>query len=816
MFKAKPVTIVLAVGIAMPMGSAIGQQAPAQADLQGVAQLEEVIVSARKRNESLLETPVSETVFSQQDMEQYQTNSLSTLKDQVPGLLMGASVNEVGTQLSIRGIGTTVMNATMDQSVTLNIDGLPISQGLAYQAGIFDLGQAEVLKGPQALYYGKNSPAGVIALRSADPTDKVEVIARAGYEFESENRVGELILSGPVTPDLKFRLAARFSDSEGYFRNVAVAIPGLGGETPSIRNVAPDQNWILRGTVLFDPNSTYSASLKLNFTNDSVLGTGGPLQVTSCPGGTSGVPPVNIPFLQGSACQTSRNFAYAWYDPAAFPGIPHDGVPYARSTQGFGSLTQNLTVSPGLSLTSVTGFYGNWYRTLFNADTAATSVTVGEDNSFYNRQFTQELRLTSDYTTPVNFMVGAFFQNGSMYNRVFIPANTALELPPELNAVAHYVDIHSYSGFGQATWSIIKQLELSAGVRWTDEHRSHEEYNFNSLNGPLGLVPLTDSTLSESNLSPEVSLTYKPSKQLTLYGAYKQGFKSGSFDAINYVPPGEPSRFNGERVKGGEVGLKALLLDNHLAVNFDAYRYDYSNLQVGANVLAQQPGANGPTYVFESITINAASALVQGIDLDATYSIPWVSGLTLRGAMNYNDAYYNKFPNAPCGNAQTIAQGCNQLLNPTTGLYGAQDLSGRTLVRAPLWSGNAGFNYNRNLAHETALVVGANIDYTDRYMTVLPDLPGFYQGSFVKFDANVTFKGPQDAWEVALVGNNIGNRLTEAWCANSNVRNGTILGGQISGGTTTGPAGPDQNACSLDPPREVWLRLMVRVDSFFK
>jgi hypothetical protein len=106
--------------------------------------------------------------------------------------------------------------------------------------------------------------------------------------------------------------------------------------------------------------------------------------------------------------------------------------------------------------------------------------------------------------------------------------------------------------------------------------------------------------------------------------------------------------------------------------------------------------------------------------------------------------------------------------------------------------------------------LGGNVNYTSRYMTVLPDLPGFWQPGFAKLDLNVTLKGPDDRWEIALIGNNVTNKLTEAWCANSNVRNGTILGGQIAGGTTTGPAGPDQNACSLDPPREVWVRLTAK------
>jgi iron complex outermembrane receptor protein len=805
------------IGLMLPVLPAAAQQAAPSAAPESAGQMEEITVTARKRDESLLKTPVFETVLSQQKVEQFGIVNLATLKSQVPGLLLGQSVNEVGTQLTLRGIGTTVMNATTDQSVTLNLDGMPLSQGTAYQAGMFDVGQVEVLKGPQALFYGKNSPAGVISLRTADPTDETEIIARAGYETESADRMVEGIVSGQVAPDLDMRLAAHYSFADGYFRNVAQAIPGLGGQTPQFRNLAPSQDIIVRGTAVWTPSSNYNARLKVNYTNDYTDGTGGALEATYCPDGTGGLPPVGIPFLQGSKCKISRDFATVWYDPKEFPDITHGGVPFVSSVQAFSTLEQNLVISPGLTLTSVTGYYDEWYKTLFNADTGAAAITVGEDNSFTNRQFTQELRLTSDYNGPVNFMLGLFYQNAKEYNRVFIPANVGLGLPPELNAVKHYVEIQSYSGFGQVTYDPIPEIEIAAGARWTDEQRQHQEYNFDTaFGGVLGRVPLSpaNAKLSEFNVSPEASITYKPTDTDTVYATYKQGFKAGSFDAINFAPDSEPQSYGDERVNGFEVGYKTVKADGNLALNIAAYSYKYNNLQVGANILSHPPGQPA---VFQSITINAASADVQGIDLDATYTVPSITGLTLKATTNYNDAHYSKFDTAPCGNAQTIAEGCNQLLNPSTGQYGAQDLSGRGLVRAPLWASTFGADYNTTVWNDKTLVLGANMNYTDSYQTALPDLPHFRQPGFEKYDANITLIGANDGWEASVIGTNITNKLTMAWCANSNARNGTILGGQQSGFPTAIPPGSsqvdhDQNFCSLDPPRAVWFKLTLHPD----
>lgn len=325
------------------------QSVPAAAQTEAT---EEIIVTARKREESILRVPVIETAITQDSLEKYQTNDLYAVANRVPGFVMGESVGTVGIQTSLRGIGPTSQTATVDQSVSLNIDGLPLTQGYAFTAGMFDVAQVEVLKGPQALFYGKNSTAGVISLRSADPTDEFEFIARGGNEFEAEEKTGELIVSGPVAPSLKLRLAARFSDMEGFFRNNGVPIPGLGNLSPKHREFAPKESWILRGTALFEPNDIYEARLKVNYVDDRMEGSGGDGQIILCPDGTGGVPPRNIPFIGDSDCRLNKNTQLGDFDPAFWPGVRNDGVPFMDSNQAFGTLEQDVAISPDITLTS--------------------------------------------------------------------------------------------------------------------------------------------------------------------------------------------------------------------------------------------------------------------------------------------------------------------------------------------------------------------------------------------------------------------------------------------------------------------------------
>jgi outer membrane receptor protein involved in Fe transport len=198
---------------------------------------------------------------------------------------------------------------------------------------------------------------------------------------------------------------------------------------------------------------------------------------------------------------------------------------------------------------------------------------------------------------------------------------------------------------------------------------------------------------------------------------------------------------------------------------------------------------------------------VYGVDFDATYDPAEVPGLTINAAVNWNRSHYDAFTNAPCGNGQTISEGCNLLLNSAAGRFTAQDLSGAVLVRAPEWMGVVGADYDLTLSNGTTIALGATATYTSSYSTALVDLPGFYQPSYVKLNANVALRGPDNAWEVALIGNNITDKVIAAGGSNSNTQNGTLLGGQIAGAAAKGPAGSDESSCIAERGRYVAVRM---------
>lgn len=793
-------TILLAGLASCAMLPAHAQETPTDSARANVSTLDEIIVTARKRQESILKVPVVATALTADMLTGTQAIDLSSIAAKVPGLLTGSGTLSVGNQISIRGVGTTSLDSGVDQSVSLNIDGLQLTQGLAYKVGLFDLAQAEVLKGPQALFFGKNSPGGVVSLRSADPGKAFEAVARLGYEAEAQEKRAELILSGPVNDTLGLRIAGMYDVTDGFFRNKADALPGLGGVDPDSR-FAGAENYIIRATTVWTPSADIDVRLKVNVARDE-LDDGGIQQMVSCPDGRAA--PSGVPFISPSDdCRLNRNMWVVDSDPAAFPGIRNGGRTFANQTQKFGTLEMNLRPDDELTLTSVSSYYHLLQNSMINGTaTGAAGAALNADNRFQRQDFTQELRLTSDYAGPVNFTAGGFYQTGEMTNRIWVMGNTKLGLPATLQLGSHYVDISSAAAFGQLRWQATDVLEVSGGVRFTDEKRSNREVD--RITGREVTVALLTPEISSSNFSPELTLNYTPTDDLTLFGSLKRGFKSGSFSITTMTPAGRDNSFGDEKVDGGEVGLKSRWLDRSLTLNLAGYYYRYKGLQVGANDL---PQAGTSAIVLR--TLNAGSADVYGVDLDVNYRPPAVDGLTLHGALNWNHAEFTSLDRVPCWGGQTIAQGCDQVADPLTGRFTSQNLDGSPLVRAPRWQANFGFDYTIPVDEKTLTITSSN-QYSSRYLTNLLARDDFYQKAFVKLGASVALAGEDEGWELALIGNNLTNKITTGNCTNGNFANGQILGGQLTGSNAVGPAGTDELLCFADRGRELWARVTVR------
>ncbi len=784
---------------------------------------DDIIVTARKRQESILKVPVVANVLAAETLQSAAIVDLRGVATKVPGLFVSEGVNTIGTLISLRGIGTSALDSGVDQSVSLNIDGQQFSQGLAFKSGLFDLAQAEVLKGPQALFFGKNSPAGVIALTTADPGDRAEVIGRVSYEIQAREPRVELILSGPVSDTLGLRLAGSWSDSKGWFKNTAglTARPDLGGAVPKHDRSGGNENWIIRGTAVWKPSPVFTARLKVNVTRDSSDNPNG-LQFFSCPDG-AGPSVVGVPFIGGDQnCKMDDAVAITDLNPTYFPGVPNGGTPFLKIRQDFGVLDLNYQIADHIRASSTTTYYRNRTDGMIHGTYAGAAASLYADNDFYRRDITEEIRIESDNpNAPLNWMIGGYYQDGKVTNDIIIGWNQALnpftrpifgfDLPVFLDRGTHDLDILSKSLFGQLRWKPSSVLELTGGVRYTDEKRGNRPTR--------GGVPSTilKPTIRSKNWSPEVTITYTPTDDLTIFGALKQGYKSGSYQITTPNPNDNPNTptvnesdrsFGDEKVQGGEAGIKARLLDRSLNVNMAFYYYNYEGLQVGVS----QPASGG---VPVTLTKNAGKARTYGIDFDATYRLRNIEGLALNLAINWNKAKFVELNGLPCYGGQTIAAGCNQIL--VNGLYTGRSESDTPLERAPEWQVIGGFDYEAPVGEKLAIVFGSSIQHSSSWTSPIGTRSDFRQPGYTKLNAYITVKDSEDRWELSLIGNNLNNVIRCGYCTNSDFKNTTVLTalanttGGVSNTTPLNPRGKIDDVAGIAlPGRQVFVRLTLR------
>ena len=744
--------------------------------------LEEIIVTARKREESVQDIPVSVTALSPEQIQRADLTSLEKVAAMTPQLTIARAATGSGASLSIRGVGAGFTSVGVEQSVAVIVDGAYYGQGRIINEAFFDLARIEVLKGPQALFFGKNATAGVISLTTADPTDTFQVSGRAGYEFRSENAYGEFVVSGPLSDTFGARLALRGSKMwGGYFKNAAGprAYMPLDVADFSVKNypAEPDKSEMPGGTELvgrltlkFDPSDSFSDTLKISGTRTR----GGSV-------GYNSVPLCGAGLMQSNTVPTPCSRTFTIYQnrwPDAFVG---SGIRWIRDGNLYNdydsyAINNTLTYDFGdVTLTNVTNFNRHKYQ--FNMDytfEAGGDIWVAERSTF--RAFSNETRLLTGFDGPVNLLAGAYYQKTK---RVFgqgvafaglVDTSQPSEFAPLASTKDSYTKGETISAYGQMIWEIVPQVELTAGVRYTHETKDSyfEQIYSNSLLQSFGSFIANYPVYRKqtfNNWSPDVTLTWKPSADITIYGAYKTGYKSGGFSngsILNQadIDAGAPNiDFEGEKAQGFEAGIKTILMNRQLRLNVGVYRYTYKGLQIDY--------LNPFTVSFS--TENAGSSRSQGVELDFEFAPRGVPGLTVRGTANYNKSQYVNFL-GPCFSGQTYGEGCIYVdragtiaaaptpSSPST-LAFLQRLDGKSTAVAPRWTASLGFNYEIPMGSDLKLGLSADGRYSDKYNASPFDNPVMKQKSYLTLDASLRVGREDGQWEVALIGKNLTNEF---------------------------------------------------------
>lgn len=709
-----------------PASSTTNDAAAAQA----VSPDGDVVVTARRRDERSLDVPVAISAISGATLATKNLLSLSAIAQQAPAVKIESNIVGFGGVLTIRGVSSATSTSSIEQAVTTNIDGIPISFAGVVRLGQFDLGQVEILRGPQALFFGKNATGGIVSLRSAEPTDKLDVLGRAGYEFEAGEYFVEGHVSGPISNTLKARLAVRYSNMDGYIKNVVPA--GTPGAFPPRNRRSPGTSETsVKASIVFTPDRALTVKLRGLYGKVDTQGSS-LSQRFYCP---FGIPQGPSRYAGETDCKLDNQTSSGDLNPALNnidPRFPRDGVPFTNLEQGLGIAEIGYDLTDGLTLSSLTGYYRLSLNSTDHVNFGPQAIVNYADSS-RKRTFSEEVRLTSSFSGPFNFMGGFFYQNDSFKERNrFVIAGNAV---PDIR---YLLGGETVSPFVQASLDLFAGVSASGGVRYTREVKRQHLDRFD------GQVP---HRILFTDWSPEATLSWKPSRDVNLYGSYKEGYKSGGFQTEFTSFPVLLARgasvnnaYGAETVNGFEVGAKANLLARTLRVNLAAYNFKYSNLQLG----------RFDPVLISTFIENVGASRTKGIEGDVTFNTP-VEGLNITGAVAYNRSRYIRYLSA-CYNGQTAAQGCNQTTR-------TQNLAGRPLPRAPEWSGNINADYAGQLNADIRYHLNAGATFSGKYETLSESIPGARQKAYTLYDAGIAV-GPTDGrWEVAFIGRNLSNRF---------------------------------------------------------
>jgi len=567
--------------------------------------LPEIVVTAQKREERLIDVPVSVAVVGGDVISDYKITALDELDRLVPSLYINSTPGN--NAVFIRGIGSTAGNLAVEQSVALFVDGVYAGRARQFMAPFLDVERVEVLRGPQGATFGINTSAGAVSVITAKPTKEFVGNVKASYEFEFDSWELGSVVSGPLTDNLQGRVAINYQDIGGYLKNTVT-----GKDEPESSNL------LIRGSLAWQPTDGISALFKLEYADFDTDGS------------------------NFQRILRPRGYVQDKYKEEG--GVWHKDADNSKATNA--ELTFNFDLGQG-TLTSITAYSQFKYSKWINPSSVpeATYLTNFQERF---QQFSQELRYASEVGGTFEYLFGGYFH----YNKIdplradaWIRAATTIPPPVGFGTSTFREDSHAYSLFGSLTWNITDQWSLSGDLRYTDDNKSATQVRSTSGGAPASWTTLSLSgRRSDSTLDPRVKLKWQPSKDLMAYVSYTEGSKSGGWQGNDRSTTASTWEINGESSENYEAGVKLQLLDGRAFIAATAFNTEFTNLQV-----SQWTGT-------AFLTKNAAKATSKGVELDGSWRISeqW----SLQGGLAYLNAKYDKFPGGQCawGNPPT----CNQ------------------------------------------------------------------------------------------------------------------------------------------------------------
>ncbi len=668
-------------------------------DANDASPIEEVIVTAQRREQALQEVPMAISAFTGADLEALQADNLDALQGAVPNLnLVQGRGSNSSVNAFIRGVGQPDALQSFDPAVGVYLDDVYISriQGALFK--LYDIERIEVLRGPQGTLYGKNTPGGAIRLITSTPGDEFE--AQAGVLMGDYGRLqARARLSGPVSDNFSIGLSVLHDERDGFVTDPADGREYNNEDTTVAR---------IKGSwdISDDLNLTFSA----DYTKEDVQLTLGRSEVLLYSLNYS------ADFSQITVVPRSPAPTGEWDYQTSTSMTDR---PSQQTDHWGGNATITWSVSDDVTMKSITGYRD--LQTDSYIDIDATTLQLGDVLvALDQNQFTQEFQLLGESGDNVNWVIGAYYLKEEVPSHQEAYADDFLQyvgLPISfLRTIDDDLQTTSYAVFGQVDWAFAEKWNLGLGVRWTQEEKEYFRTT-STFSDLLGVADPAFEFLDSddwSDWTPTLTLDYAMSDDVTLYGRIAQGFKSGGFNG-RANSAADVSTFDPETVLTTEIGAKTVMADGRLRANYAVFFSKYDDFQARVSV--------GDGIDFRFPVLNAAELDIKGAEVELIW-LP-IDPLTLTAQVGYLDSEYG-----------------------AGGFSGADGLADEPAF-SPEWTARFGAMWTQNLANSSELTFSAAGSYRDAMWLSVENTPALTEDDYWVMDAMVSWLSAEGHWTIS-------------------------------------------------------------------
>ncbi len=698
----------------------VSQGVTAQTDGAQSRGIEEIIVTAQKREENLQDVPIAISALTVNQITASGVSDTMQLSAAVPGLVINQTAGTPA--IFLRGVGTQNTAPGEEGGNAVYVDGVYLANTRAMIFDFNNIERIEVLKGPQGTLFGRNATGGLIHVITRNPSHEPVFKTSVGYgnyDKITATAYGSIGLSDTVAIDM----ALNYMDQrDGFGTNLLYG-----------NDIYRGDEWGVRTKLLWTPNDEAKITLAADHM-ESVLGFNTPRQP-----------------IPGAVGTTGTTYSGNRYDVASTEYFPR--APY-RGSGVSARIDYDLGWADFMSLTAYRESQAGQFYDLDGE--AAPLINVLYDNPY--DQLTQEFQLQAGPDARFHWIVGVFYMDSSTETK---PVSTnGLAFAAQGGDLSRYVnyDTDSIAVFAQITYPVTDSTNVTAGVRYTEDERHFKGYMLApAIPGPFNQV---DDSSDDNKVTYKLAIDHSLTDDFMIFGSISRGFKSGVYNTTAFPSPAvEP-----EVIDAYEVGIKSELLDNRLRLNLSGYFYDYQDIQLN-QVL---PGAIN--YLF-----NAAEAEYYGIDLELT-AVP-TDNLTIRAALNWMHGEYTDFPGAPATlpNAITVAPAdwnC-PAANPSGGGNRScviPNAKGYDTIRTPEISGSIAIEYAYPTTFGTVMA-SASYYYNDGYAIEVDNRTR--QDSYEQVAAQLGWRSANERFGVSLWGRNLTDEAIYVNISTSAADNGT-------------------------------------------